>query len=116
LEQLAEDVPHHYFARLGLLIKYALDGQKEKVLQLLCDDFIATSRRDVHYSWRMATGYALIDEKEDAIDWIENAVNRGFINYPFLAGYDPLLESIRGEVRFKALLERVRHEWEHFEV
>jgi hypothetical protein len=29
---------------------------------------------------------------------------------------DPWLESIRGEERFKKLMERVKQEWEEFEV
>ena len=33
-----------------------------------------------------------------------------------LAEKDPFLENIRGEPRFKKLMERVKHEWENFEV
>jgi hypothetical protein len=29
--------------------------------------------------------------------------------------YDPLLENIRGEERFKKLMKRIKHEWENFE-
>jgi len=49
------------------------------------------------------------------LDWLDNAVNRGFINYPYLNEYDPYLASIRGEARFKKLMERVKSEWERFE-
>ena len=64
----------------------------------------------------MADYYALINEKEEAFKWLEHAINRGFINYPFLNEYDPFLENIRGEERFKKLMERVKYEWENFEV
>jgi len=50
------------------------------------------------------------------LNWLEHAVDRGFINYPLLAEKDPFLANIRGEERFKKLMERVKHEWEHFEV
>jgi non-specific serine/threonine protein kinase len=63
----------------------------------------------------MADFYARLGDKEKALDWLENAVGRGFINYPYLRDYDPYLENIRGEPRFKKLLERVKHDWEHFE-
>ena len=43
-------------------------------------------------------------------------VRWGFINYPFLNEYDPFLENIRREERFKKLMKRVKHEWENFEV
>jgi eukaryotic-like serine/threonine-protein kinase len=58
---------------------------------------------------------ALLGEKKESMDWLENAVNRGFINYPLLAVKDPFLANIRGEPRFKKLMERVKYEWEHFE-
>jgi non-specific serine/threonine protein kinase len=51
---------------------------------------------------------------EEAFDWLENSVDRGFINYPFISEYDPLLKNIRGEERFKKLLKRIKHEWENF--
>ena len=50
------------------------------------------------------------------MDWLENAVNRGFLNYPFLSEHAPFFESIRGEERYKELLARVKREWEEFEV
>ncbi len=64
----------------------------------------------------MAECYALIDEKEKALEWLEIAVNCGYINYPFLNEFDPFFSNIHGEPRFQKLMERVKYEWEHFEV
>ena len=64
----------------------------------------------------MAAIYSLIGDRDKSLEWLENAVNRGFINYPMLNEYDPLLENIRGEERFKKLMERVKDEWENFEI
>jgi hypothetical protein len=64
----------------------------------------------------IADCYSLIDEKEQAIKWIEHSINRGMINYPLLSEIDPFLENIRGEERFKMLMERVKFAWENFEV
>jgi len=58
---------------------------------------------------------SLLDAKPEALDWLENAVNRGFINYPALERTQ-LLDNLRGEERFKKLMERVKYEWEHFEI
>ncbi|MGA2587747.1 MAG: hypothetical protein ABSF88_12085 [Candidatus Aminicenantales bacterium] len=59
--------------------------------------------------------FALLDKRKNALDWLENAVDCGFINYPFLNEYDPYLANIRGDERFKKLMERVRYKAEHFE-
>lgn len=54
--------------------------------------------------------------KTDALHWLENSINHGFINYPYLKLYDPFLDQIRDETQFKELMERVKFEWENFEV
>jgi hypothetical protein len=38
-----------------------------------------------------------------------------FYRYAFRNNCDPFLANIRGEERFKKLMERVKYEWEHFE-
>ena len=64
----------------------------------------------------MAECDALIGEKDEAITSLECAVNLGAVNYPWYNETDPFLENIRGETRFKKLMERVKKEWENFEV
>ena len=88
----------------------------DKALEAMTPEFIAAAKSDVQFSWMVGSCYAMLGKAEDAIDWIEHAVKRGFIHYPFLTEYDPFLANIRGEPRFKKLMERVKYEWEHFEV
>jgi non-specific serine/threonine protein kinase len=79
-------------------------------------DFVKSIQMDLQYSYHFATFYSFLGEEEKSLEFLENAVNRGFINYPLIAEIDPLLENIRGEERFKKLMERVKYEWENFEV
>jgi len=115
-DMLAEAAPQTYFAQLGLFRKLALQGKQKDALKTVTRELKNWVRWDEQFSWEMSASYALIDQKKEALDWLENAVNRGFINYPFLNEYDPLLENIRSEERFKKLIKRVKHEWESFEV
>ena len=55
------------------------------------------------------------NERELALDFIERAVDFGFINLPRLSQHEPFLENIRGEPRFTRLMGRVRRQWEAFE-
>ncbi len=99
-----------------VFVKYALKGDTEKMMKVLTDELIKLLQADCQYSWHMASVYSFINEKDKSLEWLENAVNRGFINYPMLNEYDPLLDNIRGEERYKNLMARVKYEWENFEV
>jgi len=115
-DMMEKETPDNFFTKFILFTKYGLMGEKEKALQMVTDGLIKFGEWDELISWILAQCYALIEEKEQALYWLEKAANRGFINYPFISEYDPFLENIRGEERFKKLMERVKHEWENFEV
>jgi len=97
-------------------LKYIIKRDKNKLKSLLTTDFVTKILRDLQYSYHIATFYAYLDDKKESFKWLENAINRGFINYPLLNKRDKLLVNIRGEERFKKLMERVKYEWENFEV
>jgi non-specific serine/threonine protein kinase len=96
-------------------LKYAIQNKKNEALQALTEDQITFARNHSFYSWIMAQGNALLMRKGEALDWLENAVGKGWRNYLFLSKIDPFIENIRGEERFKKLMERVKTEWESFE-
>jgi serine/threonine protein kinase/lipoprotein NlpI len=103
-------------AQMAIFLKYVLRDDRNKLSQLLTPDYIKAAQRDCQFSWHMATFYSYLGDKDQSLEWLENAIDRGFINYPFLNEHDKLLDNIRGEPRFKKLMERVKHEWENFEV
>jgi hypothetical protein len=103
-------------SQLLIFLKYVLAGDKEKLPDLLTPDFIKHIQIDCQLSWHMAAFYSYLGDKDKSLEWLENAVDHGFINYPMLNDYDKLLNNIRGEERFKKLMERVKYEWENFEV
>jgi len=96
------------------LLKCALLKDKDRALRAMTPEFQKTCRRDCEWSYWVADMLSLVGVREEALDWLENAVSRGFINYPLLQ-CDRFLDNIRGEERFKKLMERVKYEWEHFE-
>jgi serine/threonine protein kinase/predicted Zn-dependent protease len=115
IDQSAKTTPDNAATKSELLLKYGLQKDRGKAFQLLTPDFQKTCQRDLEWSYYVAEAFALLDEKKEALDWLENAVNRGFINYPFINKLDSFLVNIRGEERFKKLMERVKYEWERFE-
>jgi serine/threonine protein kinase len=116
IDLMQEEIPQSNFTRQAVFLKFALQGRKKEALQAVTPELISWARWDELWPWAMAAGYALIEEKDEAIDWLEHATSRGFIHYPFLSEHDPFLENLRGEQRFKELMKKVKHDWEHFEV
>jgi non-specific serine/threonine protein kinase len=115
LEPALRSSPRTFWDRLSLLLLYGLEGKRSEALRYFTEDAQATARRDPQYSWMVAACYGILGDGERALDWLTNAVDRGFVNYPFLNEYDPFFAGIRQDERFKQLMERVKTEWENFE-
>ncbi|MFC1575768.1 tetratricopeptide repeat protein [Gemmatimonadota bacterium] len=96
----------------AILLRQAIIGES------VGDSLSETTREflwnDPEAVWLAAGAFALGGRKEEALDWIEHAVARGWINYPLLSQDDPLLESLRSEPRYTELMRRVKREWEAF--
>jgi serine/threonine protein kinase len=95
-------------------LKHALAGRRSAALSSFTEDVKAAARRVEFWSWYIADCYTFIDERELALDWIENAVDRGCINYPFWAKHNRIVRRLDGDPRFEKLLEKVKREWDAF--
>ncbi len=113
--EFVDEPARDMWTQLTIFLKYVIIKEKDKLHALLTPDFVKTITIDPQNSYHIATFYSYIEEKEKSLDYLENAVNRGLINYPLISEIDPFLENIRGEERFKKLMERVKYEWENFE-
>jgi non-specific serine/threonine protein kinase len=114
-DSLVADDPKNLCTVTILFLKHALLGAKAEALMCVTPELEAAARWDEVYHWLLAEGHALINEKDTALDWLELAISRGFINFPFLSEHDPLLDNLRGEERFEKLMERAKHERETLE-
>jgi TolB-like protein len=116
IDQNARMNKDNVLAKLGLILKYSLQGDKVKILNEMNQDFQETVSRDCSYAHHLAGFLSLANFKKEALNWLEISIKNGMINYPLLNNLDPFLENIRGEEQFKKLMERVKYEWENFEV
>jgi TolB-like protein/Flp pilus assembly protein TadD len=100
--------------KLSELLRASLRGDGDKISDLLTPDVQETCKRDPQCAYHLASFYSFLNQSEPALNWLENAINRGICPYPLME-VDPFLANIRSEPRFKKLMERVKYEWEHFE-
>ena len=104
------------FTKQSLLVKLAVEKDTKKIEKLVTGDFKKTVRSDPQTTYFVSVMYVVAGMKDAALDLLEQAVNQGFINYPLMSEKDPILKNLRGEERFKKLMERVKYEWENFDV
>ena len=116
LDKIVRDSPNTIFGQFASFLVNALQGRKDEALRAITPEFISVAKVHWQLPWMMAAIYSLIGSTDESLNWLEHAVTHGFINYPFLSEKEPFLENIRREPRFKKLMERVKHEWENFEV
>ena len=116
IDKVVKESSSEYIRNSILFIKYALQGEKDLALKTMTGKTLSFCWNDPEFPAAFPGLFVLLNEKEEAYKWLEHAIERGIINYPLFNELDPFLENIRGEPRFKKLMERVKHEWENFEV
>ncbi|MDH3528896.1 MAG: protein kinase [Acidobacteriota bacterium] len=107
-DKLADTAPGWIYTEHVLFLKHALLGEKEQALQHYTPDFDKEAKFDSHFALHIAHCFALIDETEKALDFLEISVRAGMVNHRFLSELDPLLENIRSEPRFQSLMTEAK--------
>jgi tetratricopeptide (TPR) repeat protein/tRNA A-37 threonylcarbamoyl transferase component Bud32 len=64
-----------------------------------------------HTAYNIASAYALLGKPRDAMTWLQLAADEGFPCYPLFAS-DTQLDPIRTDPGFKALLAKMKADWE----
>ena len=98
------------------LCRAAWRADRAEVLRLADGPYQRAAAWDAEIPWLLASAHAAVGAKEEALVWLDRAIDRGMINYPFLSEHDRYLDNVRGDARFGRVMERARREWERFEV
>jgi TolB-like protein len=115
LDTVAGDTSCMAWARLAPAMACALRGERDDLLRIMTPELRAAAEWDEIFAWWVADCFALVNEADAAIDFLERAVEFGFINAPWLSKYEPFLGSLRSEPRFRCMMEAVRTAWRAFE-
>ena len=113
LKGIAIRVAEYSWELIGFIKGWA--GLLDAKYTVLTPEIIEVMRTDAQLAWQIGCVYALVGEEVEAMNWLEDAADRGFINYPLLAEHDPFLRKFRGDERYEQFLDRIKYEWEHFD-
>ena len=114
-DALSIAVPDWAFVQQLLFLKNGLQGNREKALKYAANpELKVEAKNDHHFAFHLAECFAVIDEKEKALDMLEYAMQI-FFPYKFLSK-NILFENIKGEERFKKLMKEGREKSDAFEI
>ena len=97
--------PHYAAAQAELARDYALSGRQPEARRIL-DEILKTSAKQHISKYWIATVYVALDDKKRALDALEQAYTERSAFLVFLKT-DPLLDDLRSEPRFQALLKKM---------
>jgi TolB-like protein len=109
--ELRDSVP----GRVSSFLNLAAAGKPISAQAELTHAIDTTAKATDLFPRLLAQGFALAGLPEEALHWLEVAIDKGFINYPFLALHDASFARLRSDARFNDLLEMVRDRWMRFE-
>ena len=116
VEQHLDNSNEGGLATLAHVFVAGLFGDQAAVRQLMAPEFSALMWNDFQYGHIVAQSYALLGDTEESIRWVERIIERGFLNSQFLNEFDPILAPLRGDERFRSLMERARRMSDAFPV
>jgi tetratricopeptide (TPR) repeat protein len=122
-EQAVVDFDHAYElsptllqAQVGKAFGDSIAHQTARGLQMLqgTDDKIESRGvEDSEAIYKLAQAYAVLGDRASALHMLKHSVDNGFFPYPYFQS-DPLLNSLRGETQFTALMSNARERHEAF--
>jgi TolB-like protein len=101
-------------AQVTRFLSHALCGDRARALAELTPELDSAGKATELFPRFLAHGYVLAGEPGRAVHWLRIAVERGFINYPFLAQHDHLLDPLRQRDDFRDVLAIVHERWRAF--
>jgi tetratricopeptide (TPR) repeat protein len=101
-------------ARIASFLTRAAAGDQLEARFALTPQIESVAKATDMFPRFLAQGFAWAGMRVPALKWLRTAIDRGFINYPFLARHDPSFRTLRGDPKFKELLAVVRDRWERF--
>jgi tetratricopeptide (TPR) repeat protein len=119
MDRWQQDMPGHLWLASCWPTAYALQGKatesRAALRELASEANLPFIWNDIVSIYAAADINALNGDSDEALRWLERALEIGGFNYPFLSQHDFCLAPLRGDPRFRDLLARVKRKWEAFE-
>jgi eukaryotic-like serine/threonine-protein kinase len=98
--------------RMMAAFVYASRHQREKIAPRLLQ-YHPAQLVDGDGAYWLAGIYALLGDRQHALDWLKRAVALGNVNYPWFER-EKNFDSLRGDPEYQAIMAGVRQRWEAY--
>ena len=103
--------PDSIMAQFGFALLSGVRAKYEATRDAITSELRAAAKNNELLSREITHSLALAGETDEALDWLENTVRIGNVNYPFWAQHNEWVDSIRSNQRFDAIMRDVEREW-----
>jgi eukaryotic-like serine/threonine-protein kinase len=114
-QAMVEDVlnQHPHFDALHVLRAWCLSrrDQHGEARALITDRVKEVAAADHDVAIWLASFYAMENMRDEAVEWVQRAINLGNENYPLFAD-NPRLDNLRCDLRFVDLMNDLKKKWE----
>ena len=98
------------YGRFVRFLGAALRGDEEEALGYVTPEMDEAIHNEFACRF-MAEAYALLGRNEDGLRWLRRAIGFGLVHYPSLAWDGRLLEGLREEPEFQAMMDKLEPRW-----
>lgn len=111
IARLSANHPDSIMAQLGNAILCGLRGDCDAARNAITVELRVAAKNSELLSREITHCLALAGEIDEALDWLENTVRIGNVNYPFWAQHNEWVDPVRGNSRFDTIMRDVEREW-----
>lgn len=98
-------------AALANFLSCAVEGDENGALRAITRDAEQTISNEFLYLI-LAQAYARLGRRDDALRMLDAAVRLGFISYAFLTTNVTLVQCLKGDPGYEALLSKIKPRWQ----
>ena len=99
-------------AKAMLLAKAGRHGEAEETIDRAIE--IGKSFQHLHHTtYNIASAYALMDNHDKALEWLQFTADDGFPCYPYFEK-DTNLDDLRHDERFIKMMADMKQQWEYY--
>jgi serine/threonine-protein kinase len=111
IEEVLREHPHFDAVEVLLAWCHSRQGRHDQARALINDTVKDVAAADHDFAIWLASFYAMENMRDEAIEWIKQAIKLGNENYPLFADNNRL-DNLRCDLRFVDLMNEMKKRWE----